>query len=1229
MFEAISVNQQVVRLTPDGHPEMPGRLNNLAISFQSRFKHTGDVSDLSKAIPIQQRLIQLTPDGQPNMPVWLYNLGISFQRRFKCTGDLSDLEKAISNKQRAIQLIHDAHPHLPGWLYSLGISLYSRFECTSVLSDLSEAISIQQRAVQITPDDHPNILMQLNNLGISFQSRFERTDDLSDLSGAISIQQRAVQLAPDSHSYMPGWLNNLGITFRNRFERTGNLSDLEEAISNMQQAVELTPDGHPDMPMRLNHLGYSFQSRFTRTGDLSDLEKAISTQQRGVQLAPDGHPEMPGWLITLGWSFRSRFERTGDISDISEAISNMQRAVLLGPDGHPEMPLWLNSLGNSFHACFKRTGDLSDLEKAMSNIQLAVQLTPDGDPKMPGWLNDLGYSFWSRFERTGDLLDLEKAILFQQQAVQLAQDGHPDMSLLLNNLGSSFHSRFKRTGSLSDLEEAISNLQQVVQLPPDHHLNISMRLSNLGSSLQSRFRHTGDVSDILKAISTQQQAVQLAPDGHPLMPGWLINLGISFGSRFERTGDISDISEAISNMQRAVTLGPDGHPDMSLWLNNLGISFVRRFQRTGDVSDLSEAISTQQRALQLAPDGHYDIPGWLNNLANSFHSRFHHTNNLADIHSAASNFQKSATTFGPPLVRFNSARQWVQLSIAHDLPHYLMACGIAIDLISEIVGMDSTIEQRHTNLVDISSLTTTAVSVAFAEGEAKKALEWLEQGRCLVWSQLNQLRTPLDHLRAHDEHLAQRFLDISGALEAAGSRSGSGGLSIDAPLSQKISLQDEALRHITLSHQWSELLDEIRNIPQFHNFLRPPQTSDLMKHIPRDGTVILVNVHEARCDALALVSGSESPIPIALENFTHKEASELRERLRRFLSSRKVRMREPDRGPRPVLEEGAEIQSELHFVLGALWLHVVKPILDVLAFSVSVPRFILYYFIDTIFKSTPPLDLARIWWCPTGSLVFLPLHAAGIYGQNEPSGLGSCISDFAISSYTPTVSSLLQKLKVSDNVQGPASSKLLIISQPNTPGCSPIPATTKEMNCVWKIMETYNGECHRLEGEFASVNQVKLDMESHGSIHFACHAAQSLKHPLKSGFYLHDGRLELSEIMKQKFTIRELAFLSACQTSTGNEKLSEEAVHLAAGMLAAGYRSVVATMWSIKDRFGPDVAESFYKDLMERGKISGKPQLDSSHAARALHHAIQGIRTKLGDTEQGLLTWVPYVHFGY
>ena len=113
----------------------------------------------------------------------------------------------------------------------------------------------------------------------------------------------------------------------------------------------------------------------------------------------------------------------------------------------------------------------------------------------------------------------------------------------------------------------------------------------------------------------------------------------------------------------------------------------------------------------------------------------------------------------------------------------------------------------------------------------------------------------------------------------------------------------------------------------------------------------------------------------------------------------------------------------------------------------------------------------------------------------------------------------------------------------------------------------------------------------------------------------------------KKLVGADLAFLSACQTSTGDEKLSEEAVHLAAGMLAAGYRGVVATMWSINDRYAPGVSEDFYANL-----INGAEDLNSENVACALHHATLKLRQRLADLkldlESSLLVWVPYVHFG-
>ena len=139
-------------------------------------------------------------------------------------------------------------------------------------------------------------------------------------------------------------------------------------------------------------------------------------------------------------------------------------------------------------------------------------------------------------------------------------------------------------------------------------------------------------------------------------------------------------------------------------------------------------------------------------------------------------------------------------------------------------------------------------------------------------------------------------------------------------------------------------------------------------------------------------------------------------------------------------------------------------------------------------------------------------------------------------------------------------------------------------------------------------------------IHLACHGVQDATNVTDSAFVLVDGRLTLREIMKQSFSHTELAVLSACQTAKGDKELSEEAVHLAAGMLLAGYGSIVATMWSIRDDDGPIIAEKFYRHLIV--EASG----DSTRAAYALHEAVAHLRDIRG--EKDFASWVPFIHLG-
>ena len=89
----------------------------------------------------------------------------------------------------------------------------------------------------------------------------------------------------------------------------------------------------------------------------------------------------------------------------------------------------------------------------------------------------------------------------------------------------------------------------------------------------------------------------------------------------------------------------------------------------------------------------------------------------------------------------------------------------------------------------------------------------------------------------------------------------------------------------------------------------------------------------------------------------------------------------------------------------------------------------------------------------------------------------------------------------------------------------------------------------------------------------------------------------------------------------GDVEQPEEAVHLAAGMLTAGFRSVIGTMWSIYDSSAPVVMRKFYEIMAQQVK-EGK-ELEPGYA---LHQATRVLREKYGAHD--FLRWVPFVHFG-
>ena len=244
----------------------------------------------------------------------------------------------------------------------------------------------------------------------------------------------------------------------------------------------------------------------------------------------------------------------------------------------------------------------------------------------------------------------------------------------------------------------------------------------------------------------------------------------------------------------------------------------------------------------------------------------------------------------------------------------------------------------------------------------------------------------------------------------------------------------------------------------------------------------------------------------------------------------------------------------------------------------------------------------------TGSLSFLPIHAAGIYGIET----GDKLPDYVVSSYTPTLTAILDSStsKVEDNFT------ILTVAQPSTPNAAPILKTEDEVKVVQSLASGMN--VVSLVSEEGTVDRVLQAMKDTDWIHMACHGKQETSDPMKSGLLLHDKILELSEIVRHALPRADFAFLSACQTAVGDERIADESAHLAAGMFMAGYRGVIATMWSIKDKDAPQVAEDVYKQILKNGKPNRK------EAAHALHDAVKRLR----DSGAGFMAWVPFIHLG-
>jgi tetratricopeptide (TPR) repeat protein len=836
-----------------------------------------------------------------------------------------------AQRQALRDLRPPGHPGRSLVLNNLANLLCWRVEQCGDLDPLDEAIDLYRQALDLRPPGHPHRSTSLNQLARALKTRFKRLGDLDSLAETVELHREVLLLSPPEYSTRSTCLANLAIALQAKFEQLGCLDSLTEAVDLHRQALHLRTPEHPGRSESLNNLGAAMELQFEQNGDPALLAEAVELHRQALYLRPLGHRNRSKSLNNLAIAVVTRFNQFGDFDSLAEAAQLHRQALELRPLGHPDHSTSLINLATVVITQFRQLGDLDLLAEAIDLHRQTLDLHPPGHPHRSTSLNNLAAAVTIRFRERGDLGSLEDAVQLYHQALELRPLGHHDRSTSLDNLASAMITRFKKLGNLESLAEAIDLHRQALDLRPQGHPNRSTSLCNLANAVKIRFKQLGDLESLAEAVRLHRQALELRPPGHPERSASLHNLAAVLETRFRHLVDLdnghaarslqdgdSDLDEALGLNKEGLELCPDGHPRRMEFLFSIGKCMLRPETH---VFDFEKAIRHILEGLQdrTSPAGQtlafgiYTLP--------MIEAAYELSTKLYDI--------------------FEIGRHYYD-----DL--VLQVYVLVIQLLPRAASFGLDHLDRLNKLSRAETVSRDAATRAIAAGQNAEAVEFLEEGRGVFWSQALRLRaTDLDLVSAEDSQELRRLFQLL----------------------EHWNIPDESIsvvqreRHTEerrrLSSKAEALITDIRSRPGMGRFLLPPAFVSMVQSLP-EGFFVFLNVSELGHHALVLDGSAKAPYNIPLK-----------------LSARLVgtKHKSPKQNPSQIKAEGKDIlennskqttafseeeklraggvreRATFEDTLADLWVSIVKPIIDLLQLKVCITVLQSFASLIIIFRS--------------------------------------------------------------------------------------------------------------------------------------------------------------------------------------------------------------------------------------------------------------------------------------
>jgi len=1063
-----------------------------------------------------------------------------------------DTVGGIIEKCRALLLrIPLFHPFRPCVLVTLASALYCRFGQSHQEHDLLALIPLLTEALLLPLCPAAARFFHTNHhpfytLACSLALRFELHHNREDLDHALKYYLFILTLPPCT-LYK---LDTLQVadnftTLLAHGVQTGTVTEVqsdvaEEMVRVLQMSAGTDPSSEHIGPIA-ESAGGVLLARLRQCKQRSESEHTLALFGEIEKVCPA--ERSPEFCFLHGTAYNMCFQKTKQHDHCRQAVVQFNKALAQFPPEHILRPSAQLGISEVLYDRSIQDEDLTSLEEAIHHTRAALDTCPPGHLMRSLCLIYLSRSLKRRYIFTGNAEFLREADCYFQEA--LNQEMPEDVRERINDVTNTFICGFQGDGSLEALAEVIRlQRERLARIPMDHSDRLD-DLHTLALNCAARFEHTGATADLEEEIHNHSLALAASLPDHYVRRMSLIGLGNAFRSRFfldhDDERDVRYLDQSIKCCRDALELCPRGQMSRSEPLGSLAFSLCIRSGLFGE-EGFEESMSLFQSAL----DEEY-----------------------TDLHA-----------------KFVIAMQWAACARMRQHPLTTLAYEKAISLMQGSLTVGPTLEVRHWHLRarwggDNAEVPLDYASYHIEMGSLERAIETLEQGRALLWSEMRGLRTPMDQLRANEHAmLAERFVAVSTELEniATSAQPSPETKSIDSSGNGELDAFGQMMKNVRrLEREREEIIDQIRHLPGFQDFLKaiPFQT---LQTAATYGPVIIINHCLYRCDILIVLNDS-APVLISTAEDLYTRTIALKESLLETRSKYSL--------------DSIRYQDVLCDVLQELYELVGRPVIEELR-KLGIP------------------EQSRVWWCPTSVFCSLPLHAAGPVEAED--GAKRYFSDIYISSYTPTLSALIEARKgIANTLERPS---LLVIGQPDLT----LPGVRGEIKSIQRLAPSASS----LIGTKATRASVMDHLPKHRMAHFACHGTLNAERPFDAAFLLGgEERLTLLEIVRSRLATAEFAFLSVCHSAEWTEDyIPDEALHLTGAMQYCGFRSVVGTLWAMADTDGQDLSKHFYGHMFADGE---KGVRIGDRSAVALRDAVQRLRRKRGVTFE---RWVNFVHYG-